>query len=97
MAAPTHPSRMKLEPYCVDIRLDNLTLGIDNIHYDVFLSPRFVEFTRKYLLDLIRQAVNVTLIYGKNLKKATPPEHSTFRKLLREVLEASTTKAKASV
>jgi len=86
---------MRLEPYSADIRLSSLTLGIDNIHYDVFLSPRFVEFTRKYLLDLIRQTVNVTLLYGKNLKKATPPEHATFRKLLTDVLEASTTQAKS--
>jgi hypothetical protein len=86
---------MKLEPYSADLRLSSLTLGIDNIHYDVFLSPLFVEFTRKYLLDMIRQTVNVTLLYGKNLKKTTPPEHATFRKLLTEVLEASTTKAKS--
>src|ERR1700733_1374017 len=90
----SHPARMKLERYSADIRLANLTLGIDNIHYDVFLSPRFVEFTRKYLLDLIRQTVNVTLIYGKNLRKTAPPEHAAFRKILTEVLEASTTKAK---
>ncbi len=95
MPAPVHPARMKLEPYSADLRLSSLTLGIDNIHYDVFLSPLFVEFTRKYLLDMIRQTVNVTLLYGKNLKKTTPPEHATFRKLLTEVLEASTTKAKS--
>ena len=64
--SPTHPAHMKLEPYSAEIRLTNLTLGLDNIHYDVFLSPRFVEFARKYLLDLIRQAVNVTLLYGKD-------------------------------
>ncbi len=92
--ALAHPARMKLEPYSADIHLNHLTLGIDNLHYDVFLSPRFVEFTRKYVLDLIRQTINVTLIYGKNLKKTTPPEHAAFRKLLTEVLEASTTKAK---
>src|ERR1700722_7544450 len=94
LTAPDHPARMKLEPYSADIRLESLALGIDNIHYDVFLSPRFVEFTRKYLLDLIRQTVNVTLMYGKNLKKTTPPEHAAFRRLLTEVLEASITKAK---
>jgi hypothetical protein len=92
---PAHPDRMKLEPYSAEIQLANLVLGIDNIHYDVFLSPQFVEFTRKYLLDLIRQTVNVTLIYGKNLKKTTPPEHAAFRKVLTEVLEASITKAKS--
>src|SRR6202451_3210148 len=94
--SPTHPTRMKLEPYLAEIKLNELSLGTDNIHYDVFLSPRFVEFTRKYLLDLIRQTVNVTLIYGKNLKKTTPPEHAAFRKLLTDVLEASITKAKSA-
>ncbi len=58
--SPAHPARMKLEPYSAEIRLSNLTLGIDNIHYDVFLSPRFVDFTRKYLLDLVRQTMNVS-------------------------------------
>ncbi|HWF38472.1 MAG TPA: hypothetical protein VG322_08140 [Candidatus Acidoferrales bacterium] len=92
--ALVHPARMKLEPYTADIRLNSLSLGVDNIHYDVFLSPRFVEFARRYLLDLVRQTINVTLIYGKNLRKNTPPEHAAFRKILTEVLEASTNKAK---
>ena len=72
LPSPTHPARMKLEPYSAEIRLPNLTLGIDNIHYDVFLSPRFVEFTRKYLLDLIRQTVNISLVYGKDQETAGP-------------------------
>jgi hypothetical protein len=87
---------MKLEPYSAEIRLTNLTLGLDNIHYDVFLSPRFVEFTRKYLLDLIRQAVNVSLLYAKDKdrKQSGSPEHSAFRKLLTEILQQSLTRAK---
>ncbi|HXQ25902.1 MAG TPA: hypothetical protein VN822_05805 [Candidatus Acidoferrales bacterium] len=93
---PAHPARMKLEPYCAEIRLANLALGIDNIHYDVFLSPRFVEFTRKYLLDSVRQAINISLLYGKekDRKQSGAPEHSAFRKLLTEVLQESLTRAK---
>jgi hypothetical protein len=85
---------MKLEPYSAEIRISRLTLGIDNIHYDVFLSPRFVDFTRKYLLDLVRQTVNISLVYGKDKKRAGPPEHSVFRKLLTEILQESLTRAK---
>src|ERR1022692_2744391 len=94
--SPAHPDRMELEPYSAEIRLTNLALGLDNIHYDVFLSPRFVEFTRKYLLDLIRQAVNVNLLYGKDKdrKQSGSPEHSAFRKLLTEILQESITRAK---
>src|SRR5208282_2794171 len=101
--APTadHPARMKLELYSAEIRLTNLTLGIDNIHYDVFLSPRFVEFSRKYLLDLIRQSVNINLSNYKDEESRSrdrrapgSPEHSAFRKLLTEVLQESLTRAK---
>jgi hypothetical protein len=91
-----HPARMKLEPYSAEIRLPNLTVGVDNIHYDVFLSPRFVEFARTYLFDLVRQVVNVSLLYGgdKGRKPAKPPEHSAFRKMLTEILQESLTRAK---
>jgi len=99
---PAHPARMKLEPYSAEIRLTHLTLGLDNIHYDVFLSPRFVEFTRKYLLDLLRQVVNISLLYGKEHERGRDrerrpsgaPEHSGFRKLLMEILQESLTRAK---
>ena len=92
--SPAHPARMKLESYSAEIRLSNLTLGVDNIHYDVFLSPRFVDFTRKYLLDLVRQKINISLFYGKDRKHSGAPEHGAFRKLLTEVLQASLTRAK---
>jgi hypothetical protein len=92
-----HPGRMKLEPYAAEIRLTNLSVGLDNIHYDVFLSPRFVESTRRYLLDLIRQTVNINLLYKQEWdRKRRPgqPEHAAFRKLLTEILQASLTRAK---
>jgi hypothetical protein len=92
--SPAHPARMKLEPYTAEIRLSSLTVGVDNIHYDVFLSPRFVEFTRKYLLDLMRQTVNISLVYGNDRKQSGTPEHAAFRKILIEILQASVTRAK---
>ncbi len=86
---------MNLEPYSAEIRLEKLTLGLDNIHYDVYLSPKFVEFARKYLLDLLRQFVNLPAGYGKERKQqASFPEHGAFRKLLTEILQESLTRAK---
>ncbi|MGH9740547.1 MAG: hypothetical protein ACRD4X_18460 [Candidatus Acidiferrales bacterium] len=92
----THPERMKLEPYSAEITFSNLALGMDNIHYDVFLSPKFVEFTQKYLLDLIRQTVNFQLPNAKerDRKQASSPEHGAFRRLLTEILQESITRAK---
>jgi hypothetical protein len=95
---------MKLESYSAELRLENLSLGVDNIHYDVFLSPRFVEFSRKYLFDLVRLAVNIPLLQGKDhdrerdrdrqRRHTGAPEHAAFRRLLSEVLQASLTHAK---
>jgi hypothetical protein len=90
-----HPARMNLEPYSAEIRLEKLTLGLDNIHYDVYLSPKFVEFTRKYLLELLRQFVNLPTGFGRDRKQQTSfPEHGAFRKLLTEILQESLTRAK---
>src|SRR5690349_20748934 len=74
-----HPARMKLEPYSAEIRLPNLTVGVDSIHYDVFLSPRFVEFARIYLFDLVRQVVNVGLLYGGDRGASRPSRPSILR------------------
>ncbi len=89
-----HPARMKLEPYCAEIRLEKLTLGVNNIHYDVYLSPKFLEFSGKYLLDLVRQTVNLPFEYGKQRKNPGSPEHGAFRRMLTEILQESLTRAK---
>src|ERR1700746_4193712 len=94
LSSTTQPARRNLEPYSAEIRLPNLTVGTDNIYYDVFLSPRFVDFSRKYLLDLVRQTVNISLVYGKDKKRGGPPEHAAFRKLLTDILQESLTRAK---
>jgi hypothetical protein len=95
--APTsaHLTRMKLEPYSAEIRLEKLTLGVDNIHYDVYLSPKFVEFSHKYLQDLVRQSINLPTGYGKERRQTGgSPEHGAFRRLLTETLQESLTRAK---
>ena len=88
-----HPARMKLEPYVAELRLQALTLGVDNIHFDVFLSPGFVEFTRRYLLDVIRQFANLNLFWEHGRKSAMP-ETAAFKRQLSELLQISLTRAK---
>jgi hypothetical protein len=105
IAPLVHPPRPRLEPYDAEIRLTGLALGVDNIHYDVFLSPRFVELSRKYLRDLVRQTLNLQGMWGQNSDHERPrgrdrkqpsgsPEHGAFRRMLTEVLQASLTHAK---
>jgi len=84
---------MKLEPYSAEIRLQSLNIGTDNIHFDVFLSPAFAEFARRYLLDLIRQTANLNLFWDHG-RKSVAPETAAFKKQLLELLQISLTRAK---
>jgi len=87
------PARDVLSVYSAEIQLKSLTLGTDNIHYDVFLSQRFTEAARKYIRDLVAQTANLSQIYGAGVKPARPPEASAFRKLLADFCQCSLTRA----
>ena len=90
----SQPARTNLKPYSADIQLSTLNVGVDNIHFDVFLSPRFVEFSSSYLLDLIRQTSNLPLLTGVDSHPFKNPEHGAFRRMLSELLQAGVTRAK---
>jgi hypothetical protein len=86
--------RVELSRYAPELPLTSLAVGVDNIHHDVFLSPAFVEVTRTFLFDLIRQTVNLTHFPGFERKPMRSPETATFRKMLGGLLQASLTQAK---
>ncbi|MGH9774476.1 MAG: hypothetical protein ACRD50_05965 [Candidatus Acidiferrales bacterium] len=92
--SPSHPARMKLEPYTAEIRIASLALGTDNIHYDVFLSQKFVEQARKYLSDLVRQAAKAGAFFGVGAQTARPPDGAAFRRVLTDLLQTGLTRAK---
>ncbi len=71
-----------------------LSVGVDNIHHDVYLSRTFYEATRVFLFDLIRQTVNLTHFPGFERKPMRAPEAASFRRMLGELLQASLTRAK---
>lgn len=105
-AAPVQPPHPKLQAYNAEIRLTGLALGVDNIHYDVFLSPKFAELSKKYVRDLVRQTLNLQALLGvqsigpetererRRKNQSGSPEHGAFRRMLTEVLQASQTHAK---
>src|SRR5262249_37463671 len=86
--------KVDLKVYTVDLQLSKPAVGVDNIHYDVFLSPRFVDFSRSFLFDLIRQTSGLTQSAGMGRRPFKSPETGSFRKLLVELLQASLTRAK---
>ena len=62
--SPTEEAPTELKSYNVTIPMGSLAIGVDNIHHDVFLSPRFVQASRDYLFDLMRQHTSSTYFPG---------------------------------
>src|SRR5260370_4342726 len=93
-SGPSEQARPELKIYNVTIPMESLAIGVDNIHHDVFLSPRFVQTARDYLFDVIRQSTSNTYLSGVELRASRAPDNSGFRKLLSEVLQSALTQAK---
>jgi class 3 adenylate cyclase len=89
-----HPARINLRTYSAELHLSSLTVGVDNIHYDVSLSQKFVDFTRSYLQDDIRQTMNLAQLTSTGSRISKAPETSAFRKLLTDLMQTSLTRAK---
>jgi hypothetical protein len=92
-ASPVRPARLKLEPYRAELRLSSLTPGIDNIHYDVYLSPRFLEAARQYLSVAVRNAANLGQLSGREARQSRTSDAAQFRKLLTDLLQSGVKRA----
>src|SRR6202521_5004520 len=74
----TEEARTELKSYNVTIPMGSLAIGVDNIHHDVFLSPKFVQAARDYLFDVIRQSTSATYFPGIELRTTRGPDSPPF-------------------
>ena len=90
------PATVHLKTYAAELPLGSLAVGVDNIHHDVYLSPRWTEQTRTYLLELIRQIANLTYSVQRDTRRRHPrgPETGAWKRQLTELLQASLRRAK---
>jgi hypothetical protein len=86
--------RIELTSYNLTLPMGTLAIGVDNIHHDVYLSPRFVQASRDYLFELIRQHTASNFMSGVELRNAKTIDGTGFRKLLSELLQSAVTQAK---
>ncbi len=86
--------RIELTSYNLVLPMATLAIGVDNIHHDVYLSPKFVHASRDYLFELIRQYTAGSFIAGVELRNAKTIDGAGFRKLLTDLLQSSVTQAK---
>jgi hypothetical protein len=85
---------IELSSYNLMLPMGTLAIGVDNIHHDVYLSPRFVQASRDYLFELIRQHTASNFMSGVELRNAKTIDGTGFRKLLSELLQSAVTQAK---
>jgi hypothetical protein len=94
MPIATEAARTELKRYNVTIPMGSLSIGVDNIHHDVFLSPKFAQAARDYLFDLMRQNTKAAYFPGIELRPTRGPDSAAYRKLLVELLQSGLTQAK---
>ncbi len=87
-------ARVDLKAYEAELPLCSLTVGVDNIHHDVYLSPSWIEQTRVYLLEFIRQTTSLTYTVNKGQKPPKGPETGAWKRQTLELMQASLTRAK---
>ncbi len=85
---------IELRSYNVTLPMGSLSIGVDNVHHDVFLSPKFVQAASDYIFDLIRQSTSATYFSGIELRRKKAQDSAVLRKLLTELMQSALTHSK---
>jgi len=108
MLSGGNPARVDLKTYSAELSLGTLAVGVDNIHHDVYLSPKFVESSGAYLLEFIRQKANLTFLSQRDRlqaerrqahrresdRRSRGPEIPSWKRQLSDLLHAGLQHAK---
>lgn len=91
---PPELKRLPLKPYLVDYSLDRLVFGVDNIHFDVHISPQIYNALKK-TASLIMIKQSRTESYYKDYKRETcENEKDILKNLCTDVLQDGINRAK---
>jgi hypothetical protein len=93
-AKPPRLKSLPLKPYLVDFSLDRLVFGVDNIHFDVYISPRFCMALQKAAsLIMIRQS-RTESYHNDYLRESCESEKEILRRLCADVMQDGINRAK---
>lgn len=85
-----------LEIYSFDLSLDRLSLGIDNIRYDVHLSPGFCEAAAKTVSQLMGRHSQAERILRIDKAPIWAKKRDDFKSLYRDMMLEAIRKSKSS-
>jgi len=83
-----------LKPYRVGLPLNRLTLGTDNIRYDVHLSRTFLATAKRIALRLIARHANAELILRIDKTSNWIKERDEFKRVFSQMMTTAINKAK---
>ncbi len=87
-------SNFPLKTYSTDFSLENLVLGVDNIRYDVLISPTFVNITRKIIARLVARHATVEKMGADAKQTNWNKEVASYKQLYRDILQDAINKSK---
>lgn len=89
-------SDFALRTYLVNISLDRLVPGVDNIRHDVYLSPTFLATTRKIVTHLVYRHAGMEIRDAKKIKELNwAKEVDQYKQLYKEIMRDALNQAKA--
>jgi hypothetical protein len=89
-------TELPLKTYAVQFPLDNLSPGVDNIHFDVNLSPAFCHSVGKLVRQLFLKHGKVKNYLDKDNTSSLVAEKDEFKHHCRDVLHAAVNQAKSA-
>jgi hypothetical protein len=72
MSVTDAAKQIKLASYTPEIALEGLSTGVDNLRNDVYLSPKFTEMAKAYILRLIARYGGVEDLIEQEVVKVPP-------------------------
>jgi hypothetical protein len=87
-------SKFPLKFYRNDFSLEHLVLGVDNIRYDVLLSPTFVNASRKIIARLVARHAGVEKMGTDALVPNWVKEVDSYKQLYRDMMRGAINMAK---
>jgi hypothetical protein len=86
---------LPLKTYALCFSLDKLTPGVDNVRYDVHLSPGFLKSVGNTIFEIIVSQANAGRLLKMEKKQTWNIEKDEFKKLCCDILLAGINRAKS--
>ncbi len=92
---PYIPDVFSLDLYPDTFSLDRLTPGVDNVRYDVYLSPEFYKTAVKVIRhSILRHSQASEIFYDKKIQSNWNSDRTELKRLTNEVLQSAVSKTK---